>query len=235
MDGHERIEFSQGGEDGVLLSLLMRIGTTNRFFVEFGVSDGAECCTAALAIKYHWSGLMIEGDSASYERLCTGYRSLGVIEVRFLQRFIDRDSIVKIFEDEKVPENLDLLSIDVDGNDYWIWESLLVAGYRPRIIVVEYNAAKGPRDRWVMAYNPAHTWDGSDYFGASLASLAALGERYGYALIGTSSNGINAYFVRDGLVLASGFRAKSAVEAFHPPRRFLGMTLPSGAGPAVSL
>ena len=88
----------------------------------------------------------------------------------------------------------DLLVIDIDGNDYWIWESV-ASRHRPRVVVDEHNATMGPRRHWVMPYNANHRWDETCGHGASLTALAALGSRLGYTLIGCDSQGVNAFFV----------------------------------------
>ena len=91
-----------------------------------------------------------------------------------------------------------------------------MAAFRPRVAVIEYNAAHPPPARWVMTYNAGHRWAGGGYYGASLASLEALGQRLGYALIGTDDHGVNAFFVRDDLLAAVRFPRRSAADAYHP-------------------
>ncbi len=227
----EQRHFSQGGEDGIISALALRIGTTNRFFVEFGVSDGSECNTAALALRYRWSGVMIEGDAGRFAELSEVYGERAGVQV--VNRYVSAENIVEIFESANVPREFDLLSIDIDGNDYWVWEKL--ASYRPRIVITEYNGSLPPPKRWVMQYNPSHRFDGTTYYGASLASLNALAERLGYALVGTNRGGINAFWLRNDVLEGSGFRKLSPEEAYHVPRRFLFMRLPRKDGPSVEL
>ena len=90
------------------------------------------------------------------------------------------------------------MSIDLDGNDYYILDA--IRSISPRVIVAEYNAKFPPDIFWVMQYNEAHHWDSSDYFGASLKALADLLAARGYALVGCSVLGTNAFFVRKDLV-----------------------------------
>lgn len=201
---------SQNGEDGIIGELFKRIRTTNRFFVEFGVQDGAECNTALLA-HAGWNGVMLEGDPVRAAALAERYASF--TGVRTGAAFIDAENIAGLFERFGVPRDFDLLSIDIDGNDYWVWQAL--GAYRPRVVVVEYNAEHPPPERWVMAYNPSHRWDETTYYGASLASLEALGERMGYALMGTDLKGVNAFFLRRELVRSSRFPALDAKRAYH--------------------
>ncbi|MGD1067429.1 MAG: hypothetical protein ABR975_11485, partial [Vulcanimicrobiaceae bacterium] len=142
---------SQNGEGGILKELFFRLGQGDRFFVEFGVGDGSECNTAALAGTYHWHGLYIEGASSLYEGLRQRYAVRE--DVRCVQAMITAENIAGLFAAAGVPTTFDLLSIDVDGNDWWLWRAL--RAYRPRVVVVEYNAAYVPPVRWIMQYDPA--------------------------------------------------------------------------------
>ena len=128
--------FSQNGEDGVLAEIFARIGTEQRFFVEFGVGTGVECNTRFLAEVLGWSGVYFEVDSNRFESLALrlGNRP----DVVVAQRMVTPANINEEFAAAAVPPEFDLLSIDVDGQDYWIWEAL--RGYSPRVVVVEYNS-----------------------------------------------------------------------------------------------
>jgi hypothetical protein len=222
LNAYERTVHSQNGEDGILREIFRRIGTTNRFFVEFGVEDGLECNTAYLSRHAGWSGLLIEGDPQKFERLERNYAKYP--RVRRMESFITRENIVPLFEKAQVPLEFDLLSIDIDGNDYWIWDAL--GAYKPRIAVIEYNATRPPPERWVIAYNPEHRWNDDGYMGASLASLEALGKSLGYALVGTDEKGVNAFFIHNDLVVASRFPVLSAQAAYH--RNEYGLTAKDG-------
>ena len=212
INGFERKITSQGGEDGVLREIFRRIGTGNRYFVEFGVENGLECNTALLSRNEGWQGLLIEGSPENFAALDRNYAQYP--RVKRMQAFITAENIVALFEQAGVPREFDLLSIDIDGNDYWIWEAL--HEYKPRVVVIEYNGTRPPPERWVMQYNPQHRWSGDGYVSASLASMEALGRKLGYALIGTEEKGVNAFFLRNDEVARSGFPARRAEEAFHP-------------------
>jgi hypothetical protein len=217
---------SQNGEDGIIKEILFRIGFESRYAAEFGVESGLECNSAHLLLDYDWSGLLIEGNpefAAAAKRHYSGRR------VVVHNAYVDVDNIAAIFRDHAVPRSLDLLSIDVDGNDYWMWKAL--GWYRPRVVVIEYNATFAPPQRWVMEYNAAHRWRGDTYFGASLSSLAALGMQLGYALLGTDLNGVNAFFIRRDLLALSGFPERDAERAWHR----LYVDHPFGSGPALEL
>ena len=212
INAYERKRSSQNGEDGILEEIFRRIGTRTPFFVEFGVEDGRECNTAAL-VRAGWNGMMIEGDPDKFAALAVTYADAPA--VRLVNAYVSAENIASLFAANGVPVELDLLSIDIDGNDYWVWEAL--AAYRPRVVVIEYNATHPPPERWVMAYNPAHRWGDDTYYGAGLASLEALGAQLGYALIGTDVRGVNAFFVRDDVLPAARFPRRTAAEAYHPP------------------
>lgn len=201
---------SQNGEDGILSEIFRRLRIGAGFFVEFGVQDGSECNTALLAAS-GWSGVYVEVDPADASRLAERYAATP--RIRTLQAFITAENITGIFESARVPAEFDILSIDIDGNDYWVWQAL--APYKPRVVVIEYNAEHVPPERWVMKYDRSHRWDKTTYYGASLASYAALAQTKGYSLVGTEKTGVNAFFIRNDCLRASGFRALSASQGYH--------------------
>lgn len=189
---YERRVYSQNGEDGILEHIFARIGTTNRFAVEFGVEYGHECLTRRLAFEEDWAGLLLEGAPWWMPRLRELYAGT---RVTTREAFVTVESILPLLDEASVPKGPDLLVVDIDGNDYWVLERILTA-YRPRVIAVEYNGRFAPPTDWVMPYNPAHTWDGSAYHGASLQALYRLAGAHGYALATCESRGVNAFFVR---------------------------------------
>jgi hypothetical protein len=191
--GFELKVSSQNGEDGILQEIFRRIGTRDRFFVEFGVETGVECNAAHLVQAHGWGGLFLEACADRFARLQENYRDFP--RVRCRRAGVTSDNIEAILAENEVPAELDLLSIDIDGNDYWVWSA--IANWRPRVVVIEYNAAYPPPRKWVLKEDPNYRWNGTNYHGASLASLHALGLRKGYALVGTDSRGVNAFFVRD--------------------------------------
>jgi hypothetical protein len=189
---YEHRVYSQNGEDGILEEIFQRIGTTNRYFVEFGIEDGAQCNCRRLVESGGWSGLWIEASSQLAHKARQRFSGFPV-QVR--QGFVTRDNIADLLRDAGVPQQPDLLSIDIDGNDYWVWESIS-RPYAPRVVLIEYNASITPGGDWVMPYRSDHVWDGSNHFGASLDAMDRLGERLGYVLVGCDSRGVNAFFVR---------------------------------------
>jgi len=111
---------------------------------------------------------------------------------------ITAENINKVFTLENFPKEFDLLSIDIDGNDYWVWKAL--EDFSPRVVVIEYNAIFPPPIKWVMQYQPQGRWDGSSHFGASLKSFEILAAQKGYQLVGCDFTGVNAFFVRKDLI-----------------------------------
>ncbi len=226
----ERSVFSQNGEDGIIQEIFWRIGTETRYFVEFGVESGIECNCARLALQEQWSGLFIESNSIAFEKLVQRYRECKSIQC--VSACVSSSNVEDLFAENQVPFDFDLLSVDIDGNDYWVWSA--IKQWHPRIVVIEYNASFPPEKKWVMPENPHHTWDGTTYHGASLASLVSLGEEKGYTLVTTDSRGVNAFFVKQELVTDAKFLNPIAHYHYSPPThgKYLGGH-PPRSGPYI--
>jgi hypothetical protein len=212
--GYEWQRYSQNGEDGILAELLHRVGVQSRFFVEFGVETGAECNCARLVWEERWCGLFMEGDRDMAARLAARYRK--VPGVQCAHEWITADDIEAILAKHAVPEDLDVLSIDIDGNDYWVWRA--IQRWHPRIVVIEYNASVRPPRQWIMPENPKHVWNYTTWMGASLAALAAVGRQKQYTLVATDSTGTNAFFVRDDLFNYEQFLDPAVLYHYSPAR-----------------
>jgi hypothetical protein len=199
-------------EDGIIEEIFNRIGEGNKSFIEFGVSSrGYENNSLYLLLK-GWNGLWIEGCETVLSMDDKGpgplYHYRHTVEARekyikerrlkVISCYITAENIEELFRQGAVPLELDLLSIDIDGNDYWVWKA--IKQYRPRVVCIEYNSSLGDRVSCAMDYDPDWRWDGSYVFGASLVALEKLGRLKGYSLIGCDFTGINSYFVRDDLV-----------------------------------
>jgi hypothetical protein len=208
----ERRVYSQNGEDGLLEEIFRRIGTTDRYFVEIGSGDGRECNCARLVLEEAWCGAFVEADPTTYVRLSERYR--GRENILCLHERVTSANVESLLAAHGVPRSFDLLSIDIDGNDYWVWKA--IREWRARVVVIEFNASHPPPRRWVMKEDPEHRWDGTDYFGASLASLTALGRKKGYVLVTTERQGVNAFFVADEL--ADEFVDPAVYFHYSPPR-----------------
>lgn len=193
--GFELKVFSQNGEDGVLAEIFHRVGVESRFFVEFGAGAGNESNAVLLADVYGWSGVFLEGDASEFASL--RYKYLRMDKVRARQAMVTAENIQAILAECGVPVMFDLLCIDIDSNDYWVWQA--IDSYRPRVVVCEYNGALDPSVAATQPYAPEVPWDGTEFFGASLKALEDLGSVKGYTLVHTDLTGTNAFFVLDEL------------------------------------
>lgn len=181
----EKKIFSQQGEDGVIEEIFTRIGTDSRFAVEFGVEDGSECCSRYLKECKGWDVLQMDGGDKNPPSI--------------KKEYITAENITGLFEKYKVPTNLDLLVVDIDSNDFWVWKAF-DERYKPRVVIAEYNAMFAPTDSKTVKYDASLVWDKTDYFGASLLALYRLAKRKGYDLVYCNENGVNAFFVRSDLL-----------------------------------
>lgn len=210
--------FSQFGEDGALQEIFRRIGTTNRRFVEFGAEAGLENNTAYLLLQ-GWSGLWIEPVQHFVSSIRGGLAPLLKSgRLQLLQERVTAANVEQLFNQAGTPREPDLLSIDIDGNDYWVWER--IEHFAPRVVVIEYNALFPPPAEWVMPYEPDYCWNGTAKQGASLESLAQLGAAKGYTLVGCTVGGANALFVRQDLVGDHFAGPFTAANHYQPARYF---------------
>jgi hypothetical protein len=233
-----RKAYSQNDEDGILLEIFNRIGTRDRRFIEFGVETGRECNTALLLMD-GWSGLWLDG-SATHVSEVRRNHAVAISEGRLSiqQAMVTAENIDGLLGAwAGGAQDIDLLSIDIDGNDYWVWQAITTV--RPRVVVIEYCATYPPPVEFVTAYDPAFAWDGSNYQGASLSSLEHLGREKGYALVGCAISGANAFFVREDELNGPDGQARfhapyTAAEHYEPPRYDLS-GLPSGHPPRFGI
>lgn len=213
---------SQNGEDGILRYLFDEIGYESRWFVEFGFG-AAQCNALRLMLKEDFRGLLMDGSGENVDCFIYAAKQHGIDRVTAVQTFITRGNLESLIRDNGVPRDIDLLSLDVDGNDYWFWETLECVS--PRVVCIEYNAGIGPELALTVPYDDSferYSKHASGFFyGASLAALQSLGQRKGYYLIGCDSTGTNAFFLRDDVKI-DGVTALTAREAFRPHANWLG-------------
>jgi hypothetical protein len=211
--------FSQHGEDGIIREIVQRIGATSRTFVEIGIGDGLENNTAAL-LAQGWSGCWVDGNERAIAAIRAKFTPL-ITEGRLglARAIVTMDNIETIVAALRVPHEIDLLSIDIDRNTYWAWRAL--TSLRPRVVVTEYNAQFPPGIDWVVDYRADRAWNGTSHFGASLTALERLGGEKGYALVGCSLSGVNAFFVRQDLCGDLFETPFTAGHHFEPARYFL--------------
>jgi hypothetical protein len=221
LNRYEQQVFSQNGEDGILAEIFRRIGVASKYFVEFGVGDGTENNTAALIFQ-DWVGTWLEGDRANVQSIQNSYRrTLANAQLKVFQSFLTQENICDLFSQAEVPHEFDLLSIDIDGNDYYLWRKILLGGYRPRVVVIEYNAIYSADIHWVVPYRADTRWDLTSWTGSSLRALFELGQEMGYELVGCNFSGLNAFFVRRDLVGDQFLIGESCALHYEPARYFL--------------
>lgn len=209
--------FSQFGDDGIIQYLIKRLGVRTETFVEFGVEDYRESNTRFLLLNNNWRGLVMDG-SESHVRAIRQDDAYWRHDLTAVCAFIDRDNICDLLAEHGFNGRLGILSIDLDGNDYWVWER--ITNVDPVIVIVEYNALFG-FDRAVSipydaSFHRTSAHASNLYWGCSLKALCSLAETKGYALVGCNGNGNNAYFVkRDQL---NDLRPLTAEEGFVDSR-----------------
>jgi hypothetical protein len=192
--------FSQGGEDGIIQFLTSRIPIPNRTFVEFGVSDYTESNTRYLLFKDNWKGLILDGSEKNI-RTIRESSMFWRYELTAAKHFITKDNINAIIGGAGFAGDVGLLSIDIDGNDYWVWKEISVIS--PRIVVCEYNSVFGPNAPISIPYKADFLREAAHhshlYYGASLPAFFHLAGELGYSFVGSDSGGHNAFFVRNDL------------------------------------
>ncbi len=205
--------FAQTGEDGIIQFLISKVPIENDVFVEFGVEDYIESNTRFLLMNDNWRGLVIDGSQANIDSIRRSplyWRR----ELTAVCGFITKDNINDLIGSGGLSGDIGLLSVDIDGNDYWVWESIETVS--PRIVVCEYNALFGSKDAVTVPYSDSFVRTKAHYsrlyFGASLKALCALAEKKGYIFVGCDSGGVNAFFVRKDV--AGELKALSCEEGY---------------------
>jgi hypothetical protein len=214
LDEFEYRVLSQNGEDGLLEAIFQVIGFTTRSILEFGFG-GTESNFLNLALSHDLDAYFMDGVADNCRRATATYRVMGRGRLRVSQAFITAENINEVIPGIGLRGEIDAVSIDVDGNDYWLWQALEVVN--PRLIVIEYNAQLGPHASVTIAYDPLFNCGRSAheiYQGASLAALVTLAGRKGYRLIGCESSGTNAFFLRADID-APSLPTRNAVDAFR--------------------
>ena len=219
--------FSQFGEDGIIQHLLKHVKLPDTTFVEIGVGDYRESNTRFLAENNNWRGMAVNGDDG-HVRYILESRLAWRYDVEPVQAFVTAENVDQLIVDNGFAGEVGLLSIDVDGVDYWLWNA--ISSITPGIVVMEFNALFGPTAAVTVPYNPAFVDAESHFsrahFGTSLGALAHLGKERGYRLVGISSNAANAFFVRTDLA-DDTLREVSPQECWRAPR-FLTSRNPDG-------
>ena len=206
--------FSQRNEDGIIQYIISKVEVPNKIFVEFGVEDYTESNSRFLLINNNWSGLVMDGSNMNIRFIKEDF-IYWKYDLTAYQAFITRENINDLLRKYTSCRDIGLLSIDVDGNDYWIWEA--IEAVNPRIVVCEYNSAFGPLMKVSVPYEAGFVRTRAHfsnlYFGASLAAFCFLAEKKGYDFIGTVGAGVNAFFVRKDL--SGAFKKYKAEDGYR--------------------
>jgi len=210
----ERSVFSQFGEDGVIERIFEIIEPGPKFAVEFGAHDGVHNSNMRnLVVNKGWSSFQIEGNKKRAAALARNYADYPSTKTQ--HAWVWPGNIEILFEEAGVPRDLDLLVIDIDSNDYYVWRT--IHDFRPKVVMIEANLAFPPPQRMVIDYHPMNYWDRTYYFGASMQSLYNLGKKKGYELLYQISKGPNLFFVAEEHFDAFGIEDNSPSKIYKPP------------------
>lgn len=212
--------FSQNGEDGILLDILSQLRDVPRRSAEIGVQTGWECNTAILAWVLGWDVLMIEADplcaAAAQTRATSISRSEGN-RVEIAPHWVTTSNINRILENHHFVGRIGVLSIDVDGVDYWLWKA--IRAVNADVVVIEYNATLGEERSITVPYDPrfeSRKFHPDGYYGgASLLALERLGISLGYSLVAVDTMGVNAFFIHESKRPAS-LPVRTARQLYRP-------------------
>jgi hypothetical protein len=194
--------FSQFGDDGIIQHLVSNIKLKNHCFIEFGVEDFAESNCRFLMMNNNYRGFVIDGSAENIQRL-KNFDWFWRYDLQCEQSFITKDNINQLIAKSGF-EEIAILHIDLDGNDYWIFENLDLSKINPAIIILEYNSVFGDERAISTPYQDNFIRTNYHYsnlcFGASLPALNYLASKRGYSLVGCNSSGNNSYFIRNDLL-----------------------------------
>lgn len=207
--------FSQFDEDGIIEEIFNRVGVSNKTFLEIGVGDGLENNSLYLLTK-GWSGIWIEGSKKNVKKINTKFEDAILSDrLKVIEKIVTAYNVNRLAH--SISGEIDFFSIDIDGNDYHVIESINFLN--PRVICLEYNAKFRPPTKWIMKRNDLHWQNKTDYFGASLESYCELLERMGYQIVACTLTGANAFFVRNDL-MQNKFQSPHTAEFHYEPCRY---------------
>jgi len=197
LNDYRSSKYSQSGEDGILEKLFQTLKITNGQFCEFGASDGMSYCNTMKLREEGWSGVLIEGDPLYSERIKSNLKDYKNIEI--LETFISCEpgnTLDEILNDTNLKKDFDFVSIDIDGNDLWIWKSM--KKYSPKVIMIEYNSNYPSTSSLCINYDKDHRHQLDAYYSATAGAYKKLADEKGYKLIGFTE-GLNLIFCKSEL------------------------------------
>lgn len=195
--------YSQNDEDGLLLYIFALIGMTKKVCVDIGAAQPYGANTTNLLCNWGWRGLLIEGNERMVHNaqvFFQRHKDTWTFPPTIIQAWITAENINQLVKEQGFAGEIDLLSLDLDGVDYWLWKSLDVV--QPRVVVVEYQDMWGSEKAMTVPYRPDFQCPDTtsfNYCGASLPAFVKLARDKGLRLVGANSYGFNAFFVRNGI------------------------------------
>ncbi len=233
LEAAEKRVYSQHGEDGVIQVLLEKLPPCHRFVVEFGAHDGESMSNSRhLIVDHDWHAVLVEPHPPFFKLLQARYANND--RVRTVQAYISPENINQLFADAGVPKDFDILSIDVDGPDYYLWQAL--TDYQPTIVLVECNASIPPNREYVVPQDKAWELSGTAEEGANLLALYQLGVRKGYRLVYTELSGANLFFVHESIAIDLDLSGLTPEALYQTPQfgELAGGIAPNGRGYALN-
>lgn len=206
--------YSQWGEDGIIQYLVRHVPMERKLFVEFGVENYTESNTRFLLINNYWAGLVLDGgvENINYIKNDSIYWAYNL---KADCSFLTKDNINEVISRNGIGGDIGLLSVDIDGNDYWVWNAIDCVN--PRIVICEYNSLFGKIAKVTTPYDPAFFRGDAHfskvYYGASISALCELANKKGYSLVASNSAGNNIFFVRNDLL--GDFKILSPDDAYR--------------------
>ena len=211
--------YSQNEEDGIIQEIFKRLSLNNITFIEFGV-HAAENNTMNLLLN-EGRGTWVDKGLTEFKSGLQTNKKLNIID-----QFVTKENVFEIYSQSldflelKNNETIDLVSLDLDGNDYYFISQLLLKGARPKLFCLEYNPKFNPPTKVKIKYNSSHQWENNDdYYGCSLQEYVELLKKFDYTLLTCNITGSNCFFIRNEFV--SHFKIYSAAELHQPGRDFL--------------
>ncbi len=206
--------FTYHGEDGIIEFIFQHLPERQKIFIDIGAGDCIKSNCAVLALHRKWTGVFIDADDSMLNIGRRFYQKLGRGKLQFINGFVTAENINKIIAGAGVNGAIDLLSIDIDGNDYWIWKAVDVV--QPAVVVIESKVEFGDRDIVVPYTKKNHHSFDAMYNGASVEALRKLGLQKGYTLIGANVQGYNLFFIQTQKLMPPFVAAQTADLLRHP-------------------
>lgn len=197
LNRYKKTIYSQSGEDGIIEKFFEELGINKGWYCEFGAGDGHWISNTKNLREKGWSGVLIEGSPDAFKNLYKNFSESQTVTI--IESFVSCEPgkcLDDILSKTEIPNDFDILSIDVDGNDLWIWKSL--KNYNPKLVVVEYNSNYDPEKSLTIKYDPSHRFGMDSYYGATARAFVKLANEKGYSLV-SFTEGLNLFFCRKDL------------------------------------